>query len=114
MRVGESVQFDYSGPEGTTVLRNDNGAFRMVAGEVLKCFNNTKRYAGRIENIRNIETNPLCWQTADSYICDRSPNLLTVETSDGFKSFYDGRIFNMTKVGFWGTILERVKNLFAG
>ena len=59
-----------------------------------------ENYEGTVEDVRNIAASPLSRQTISygQIKGERSENLVTVETDDGPKCFYDGRMVNAQKV----------------
>ena len=58
---------------------------------------NAESYAGKVLDVRNIEDQPLAWETLMYGKChERSQNLVTVELEDGeTKAFYDGRMIGL-------------------
>jgi len=103
-KVGDVVRFEYSSPEGTSVEG-------FARGVPLKYFNRTSPYVGRIEDQRNLIAQPIDWESEYSYNCDRSENLTTVDLGDRWGRFYDGRTFNVKKVGLLGRLVMWFKGI---
>ena len=104
LSVGDVVRFDYSSPEGTSVEGFKHGV-------PFKYFNRTSPYVGRIEDHRNMIAQPMNWESEYSYNCDRSENLTTVDLGDRWGRFYDGRTFNVKKVGLLGRLVMWFKGI---
>jgi len=89
MKIGNEVSFTYL--KGASV-GNVGGIIET------KDYNqNSESYSGTVVEIRDIEKEPLAWETVQygSPKGERSQNLVTVELEDGFtKAFYDGRMVN--------------------
>ena len=88
MKIGNEVSFTYL--KGASVGN--------VGGVLTKDYSqNAESYNGTVVEIRDIEKEPLSWETVQygSPKGERSQNLVTVELEDGFtKAFYDGRMVN--------------------
>jgi hypothetical protein len=90
MEIGKEVSFTYlkgaeNGIDANGVLTKDYSA-------------NAESYAGKVLDVRNIEDQPLAWETLMYGKChERSQNLVTVELEDGeTKAFYDGRMIGLS------------------
>ena len=88
MEIGKEVSFTYlkgaeNGIDANGVLTKDYSA-------------NAESYAGKVLDVRNIEDQPLSWETIQYRgLTERSLNLVTLELEDGeTKAFYDGRMLN--------------------
>ncbi len=104
LSIGDVVRFDYSGPEGTSVEG-------WVSGVPNKHFNRVRPYIGRIEGQRNLAYDPISFESEYNYVCDRSENLTTVAMEDRYGRFYDGRTFNVKKVGLLGRLILWFKGI---
>ena len=103
-KVGDIVRFEYSSPEGTSVEG-------FARGVPLKYFNRTSPYVGRVEEQRNMKDQPKQYESEWNYICDRSENMTTLAMDGRYGRFYDGRAFNVKKVGLLGRIILWIKGI---
>jgi hypothetical protein len=102
MSVGDVVKFSYSSPEGTSV---EGG----ILGIPYKYFNRTTPYVGRVEAQRNMTEQPIQVESEYNYVCDRSENMTTLAMDGRYGCFYDGRAFNVKKVGLLGRLVMWLK-----
>ena len=88
MKINDNVSFTYLKGAATAIDAN---------GVLTQDYTTTAEdYSGKVVDVRNIEDQPLAWETIQyGGLTERSQNLVTLELEDGeTKAFYDGRMLN--------------------
>ena len=88
MKINDNVSFTYLKGAENSIDAN---------GVLTKDYTtNAENYSGKVVDVRNIEDQPLAWETIQyGGLTERSLNLVTVELEAGeTKAFYDGRMLN--------------------
>jgi len=88
MKINDNVSFTYL--KGAENAIDANGVLTKDYAT------NAEDYSGTVVDVRNIEDQPLAWETLQyGGRTERSQNLVTLELEDGeTKAFYDGRMLN--------------------
>ena len=90
LAIGDKVSFSY--------LKGANKEFGRPT--LVDYRSRAENYEGTVEDVRDITQSPLSSHTVNygKIKGERSKNLVTVNTEEGSKAFYDGRMVNTTKI----------------